>query len=98
VYVVDSGIGEISGYSIDATTGALTDISGSPFNLGLVGGGMPQAIALDTGDKLAYVSGGGVIVAFTMDATTGALVLIPGGLTTLTASGVILSMAIVSIQ
>jgi len=67
--------GTISAYRINATTGALTEIPGSPFTAGIE----PTSIAVDTAGTLAYVTnqgnfgGNGSISAYRIDAATGAL-------------------------
>ena len=63
-------------YTIDATSGALTTILGSPFHAG-VG---PSSVAVDPKGKFAYVANGAGnnVSGHTIDATTGALTTIPG--------------------
>jgi len=77
VYLTDRGelstiFGGVLAYRINATTGALTAVSGSP----LVEGRGPQSVAVDPSGRFAYVAhpGGsnGVVSAFTINATTGA--------------------------
>jgi 6-phosphogluconolactonase len=65
--------GSISEYSIDATTGVLTQLAGSP----IMKGDFPASIAVDRTGKFAYV-GSDVIRVFGIDATTGALTEIAG--------------------
>src|SRR5437899_664637 len=65
----------VSGYMIDATTGALTAIPGSPFP-GVLG---PLSVAVDPTSKFAYVANASNNVSgYTINATTGALTAIPG--------------------
>jgi 6-phosphogluconolactonase (cycloisomerase 2 family) len=71
--------GSISGYSIDGATGALTVITGSPFETGEG----PGPIAIDPLGKFLYVgneddSPGGDVTGFTIDGTTGALTTMAG--------------------
>ena len=71
--------GNVSGYTINATTGALTPIPGSPFPAGV----FPTSVAADPTGKFAYVANvengfHGDISAYTINATTGALTSIPG--------------------
>jgi len=84
-YVVNFSDGNVSGYAINATTGALTPIPGSPFGADLA----PVSIAADPRSKFAYVAacgsfcaGGGEnyggILGYTINATTGALKSING--------------------
>ncbi len=86
MYVADSiGVsltaGNISVFSVDADTGALTPISGSPFEAGA----QPTAMTIDPTSKFLYESSNlGVITpsnnisAFTISPTTGALTPVPG--------------------
>jgi 6-phosphogluconolactonase len=79
LYVTNYGIpavgtwsgGSISAYTINASTGALMPVAGSPFPVG----SCPCAITVDAGGKFAYVvSGGdGTVRTYTIDANTGAL-------------------------
>src|SRR5262249_5015839 len=66
----------VSGFTIDATTGALSPISGSPFP---TGSGSIAAI-VDPFGQFVYVanSNSGDISCVTIDAITGALTRIPG--------------------
>jgi len=76
VYVANEGSTNVSGYTLNATTGALTAISGSPFAAGLV----PFSVAVDPTGKFAYVAneGSNDVSGFTINATTGALTAISG--------------------
>ena len=73
-YLTDRGelstiFGGVLAYKINATTGALSQVTGSP----LVEGRGPQSVAVDPSGKFAYVAHpGGVVSAFTINATTGA--------------------------
>lgn len=79
VYVTNYGInsvgiwsgGSISAYTINATSGALAPVAGSPFPVGPC----PCTLTIDSGGKFAYVvnGGGGTINTYTIDATSGAL-------------------------
>ena len=53
----------------DATTGALSEVAGSPF----AAGSFPSSVAVAPSGKIVYVSGGNNISAYTINATTGAL-------------------------
>src|SRR5450755_1073552 len=70
VYVTNAGSNNVTGFSVDATSGALTAMQ-SPFAVG----GSPQAIAVDPTGAYAYVANhaDGTISAFTIDSTSGAL-------------------------
>jgi 6-phosphogluconolactonase len=75
-----TGIGNISAYDIDATTGALTPVPGSPFAVGSVS----SSVAVSPNGRFAYVAavnpftGMGNVSAYTINATTGALTPVPG--------------------
>jgi 6-phosphogluconolactonase (cycloisomerase 2 family) len=64
-------------YRINATTGALTAISGSPFS---TGGSLDLSFSIDPGGKFAYVANqhSHNVSAFSINATTGALTAITG--------------------
>ena len=55
-----------SGYSVDAATGALTAISGSPFALG---GANPNSFSIDATGKYAFVTfaGGAQVAVFSIN-------------------------------
>src|SRR3989442_1235732 len=74
VYVANSFSNNVSGYTINATTGALTAISGSPF----AGGG--GAIAVELAGKFVYVSnhGSDSVSGYTINATAGAVTPVSG--------------------
>jgi 6-phosphogluconolactonase (cycloisomerase 2 family) len=77
-YVSSSGGAEVYGYSINATTGALTAVAGSPFSTGA--GSLPQFITIDPSGKFGYTANEGTanISGFAVNATTGALTAVPG--------------------
>jgi 6-phosphogluconolactonase (cycloisomerase 2 family) len=67
--------GNVSAYSIDGTSGALSQIPGSPFPAGI----SPFWVTLDPTGRFAYVANlGGNISAYSVNATTGALSPVPG--------------------
>jgi 6-phosphogluconolactonase (cycloisomerase 2 family) len=70
-YVANASSSNISAYSINAKSGALKQISGSPFGAG----SGATAVAINPSGKFAYVANSGTttISAFTVDATSGAL-------------------------
>jgi 6-phosphogluconolactonase (cycloisomerase 2 family) len=74
--VANSGSNNVSAYSIDSSTGALSEISGSPF----AAGPGPTSIAVDPSGKFVYVANGGsanftdTVSAYVIDATSGALI------------------------
>ncbi len=84
-YVTKSNYGNRSGailvFAIDAQTGALSEIAGSPYDVGPY----PRSLTIDPSGRVAYVArkddhGGNVadeapgdILAYTIDTTTGAL-------------------------
>jgi 6-phosphogluconolactonase (cycloisomerase 2 family) len=75
-YVANSGTDTVSAYSVDATTGALTQIAGSPF----VAGSAPYSVAVNPAGTFAYVSNSGdaTVSVYSIDGTTGALTPIAG--------------------
>jgi 6-phosphogluconolactonase (cycloisomerase 2 family) len=82
LYAANSGAnpGNISAYTIDAHTGALTAVSGSPFAADT----LPWGVTVDPSGKFAYVPnlganhGNGNLSAYTIDSSTGALTAVPG--------------------
>lgn len=79
VYVSNSfngaGGNSISGYSVNASSGLLSAIAGTPF----MAGSAPNSLALDSSGRFVYVTnsfngaGGNSVSAFTLNAATGAL-------------------------
>ncbi len=69
-------LGRVSAFAVDADTGALTAVAGSPFSTGRV----PKGIAVDPSGKFAYVANQRdfTISAFAIDAATGALSTVAG--------------------
>ena len=67
----DFGSDNVSTYTIDATTGALKKVKGSPFAAGTT----PYGVAVDPSGKFAYVAnlGSNNVSAHTIDANSGAL-------------------------
>jgi len=79
--VVNVGIdGGLAAYTIDAASGALTAVPGSPFGVG----GLPNSVAIDASGRFLIVSifplGGGSssLAVFSIDPGTGALTSVPG--------------------
>jgi 6-phosphogluconolactonase (cycloisomerase 2 family) len=77
-YVTNLSDSTISAYSIDLSNGgALTAISGSPFNAGTLAGTLayPSTITIDPSGQFAYVinSGDGSIWAYPINQSTGVL-------------------------
>jgi len=79
LYTANSFDNTVSGFDIDAGTGALTPVTGSPFATGAVGG-FPFALAKDPSGMFLYTAnqGSNNISGFSIIQTTGALTLIPG--------------------
>ena len=71
-----SVLGNVSGFAVDPTSGALTALAGSPF----AAGSSPSAVAADLSNKFLYVANklSNNVSAFTVDAKTGALTEITG--------------------
>jgi hypothetical protein len=67
--------GDVSGFTIDPGTGALTPIAGSSFATG----SLPVSVAVDPSGKFAYVANfSGNVPGYTIDPSTGALTTIAG--------------------
>jgi len=68
--------GDLSVLSLDATTGALTPVTGSPFRTGVD----PASVAVDPSGKFVYTANtaDSTISGFSLDSTTGTLTSIPG--------------------
>ncbi|MHB1669509.1 lactonase family protein [Thiomonas sp.] len=81
-YVTNSLSDTVSAYSIDASSGVMIPVPGSPF----VAGNNPNTVAVNPAGTFAYVANGGASVqngpgtvsAYRVDAATGALIPIPG--------------------
>ena len=73
-YVINTNANNISAYLIDASTGALTVVAGSPF----VTGPGPVDGAMDARGRSLYVVALDGIDAFTIDSTSGALTTMAG--------------------
>ena len=87
-YVVNGGAHTVSAYSINSSTGALTQVSGSPFATGTG----PQGIAADPAGKFLYVAnygagGGNTVSAYMINASSGALTQVSGSPFTIGSSG-----------
>jgi 6-phosphogluconolactonase len=76
LFAANSRSNNVSVYSIDASTGALTEVSGSPFASGTA----PASVVVDASGTFLYVlnSGDGNVSAFGIDGITGALTGLPG--------------------
>ena len=80
--ISDSVLGSISAFAMNASTGALTAVTGSPFAVG----GIFTSIAFDPARKYAYVAaasngvldGPGDVSGFAVNKVTGALTAVPG--------------------
>ena len=62
----------VSAYIVNAVTGALTSVAGSPFAMDGAG------ITVDPSGRFAYVERPGIVSVYAIDAVTGALTAIPG--------------------
>lgn len=80
LYVSNGGGGigspNLAAFSIDTTTGLLTQVGSTTMNNGV----NPQAVAIDPSGKYAYVAqqGAAQIAAYSIDASTGATTAVPG--------------------
>lgn len=74
----NSSNGNVTVFSIDGVSGALTAVTGSPFTTG----GSPNGIAVDASGKFAYVTdlstSPGTVKAYTLNSGTGALTVVSG--------------------
>jgi 6-phosphogluconolactonase (cycloisomerase 2 family) len=72
--------GTVSGYTLNTTTGALTEVAGSPF--AVPGSIEVPAVAVDPAGKFLYASNAsgpiGTIYAYTINKANGALTSVPG--------------------
>lgn len=75
-YTADNNMGKIYAYTIDQTTGALTQVSGSPYTEGA----SPAAVSLSPNGKFAFsaTDSGKKIYAFTVNQSTGQLTPVAG--------------------
>jgi 6-phosphogluconolactonase (cycloisomerase 2 family) len=75
VYTANQG-GDVSAYSINGATGALSAVPGSPF----AAGSQPVSVAVDTRGQFAYVANASSnnVSAYAINRTTGALAPAPG--------------------
>jgi 6-phosphogluconolactonase len=75
-YVTNLDSDNVSAYSIDAATGELTAVAGSPFGTGA----WPRKSAVDPPGKFLYVACGDAasVSAYTINAATGALTTVAG--------------------
>jgi len=81
VYVTSASIftsDNVYGYALDATSGALTNLTGSPFSSGEAGA--PNGMAVDPSGRFAYVANNALdnITAFAIAASSGDLSIISG--------------------
>ncbi len=77
VYVANRDSNNVSAYTVDATTGELTPVAGSPFP---AAGTATHGVAVDPSGRFVYVPGASSndVSAYTVDATTGALTPVAG--------------------
>jgi 6-phosphogluconolactonase len=75
-YVGNTGSNNVSGYTINPATGALTPITGSPFTAKT----QPPCVAVEPSGKFAYVANNlsNNVSGYTIDPTSGALTPITG--------------------
>lgn len=76
-YIANATFGDVSAYTINQTTGVLTQIAGSPFP---TGGMNPKRVTIDSAGKFAFVSNqnSDTIAVFSIDQTTGVLTAVIG--------------------
>src|ERR1700730_7424562 len=75
-YVANQGSNDVSAYTINATTGALTPVTGSPFAAGV----RAFSVTVSPNGQVAYVANyaSNDVSAYTINATTGALTPVTG--------------------
>jgi 6-phosphogluconolactonase (cycloisomerase 2 family) len=75
-YVANEVSDDISGYRIDASSGVLTPLPGSPF----AAGSLPISVTVEPSGRFAYVANANsnTISGYTIDASTGVLTPLPG--------------------
>jgi 6-phosphogluconolactonase (cycloisomerase 2 family) len=75
-YVANQSSNDISGYTVNTTTGSLTPIAGSPFPAGM----SPFAVDVDFAGKFACAAnqGSNDVSTYVVDGTTGVLTPAPG--------------------
>jgi 6-phosphogluconolactonase (cycloisomerase 2 family) len=78
-YVSNNGTNSVSAFTINAGTGALTTVPGSPFDEGGAARN-PVSVTADPSGRFVYVANSNSInvSAFTVDSSTGALAPVPG--------------------
>jgi len=76
LYVSDFSNGEVDAFTINKSTGALTEVSGSPFSTGPTPGG--GGIAIDPQSRFLYVLNSSGVLGYTINSTNGALTAIAG--------------------
>jgi 6-phosphogluconolactonase len=77
LYVSNSGDGTVSAFNVDGTSGALTAVAGSPFQLSSATAA-PWASAVNPAGTRLYVACAEGIEVFTINAATGALTRVAG--------------------
>ncbi len=78
-YTTNYGSGDVSGFSLDPSSGALTPVAGSPFASGATPQGNLGGIVTDPRCKHVYAGNwGGTVSGYSIDPTTGNLTPVPG--------------------
>jgi 6-phosphogluconolactonase len=75
LYVSDFSNGEIDAFTIGKSTGALTQVTGSPFSTGPAPG---AGIAIDPQTRFLYLTNSNGVLGYTINSSTGALTPIAG--------------------
>jgi 6-phosphogluconolactonase len=76
LYISDFSNGEIDAFTINKSTGTLSEVSGSPFSTGPAPGG--GGIAIDPQTRFLYVLNSSGVLGYTINSSTGALTAIAG--------------------
>jgi 6-phosphogluconolactonase len=96
VYVTNNANSDVSGYSVDASSGRLTAVPMSPFTSGTAPGAGPQAVAVERTGKFLYVVNAGEvdISEYSIDAMSGKLTQLTGSPLPLAVGTIPLAMAV----
>jgi 6-phosphogluconolactonase len=78
LYVANQGSEDISGFAIDARSGSLAPVPGSPFAVPGCGANQICVTSVMVTGHYVYVTGPGEVSGFAIDSETGALTLIAG--------------------
>ena len=80
LYVSDTPMDAVDGFSVNSTSGALTPLPGSPFSLGNPSGSATGGLAIEPGGKFLYATDTNAtnVVGFSINSSTGSLTPLTG--------------------